>query len=545
MIAFAFSFPAGRYHATPWGRHANEADVAWPPEPARILRALIATWWRKADHEQFPKAILDDLIDLFSADIPIFYLPEAIHTHVRAFMPIGAIDSNTGLEKRSLIYDAFLRLDRDAELVVAWPNVILTDEQENFAAHLLEQIGYLGRAESWADGRIVQNWDGVVNAYPRIAGSIPQKDTVPVDILLPIGMSEWQDLRTRFMPVAVDATKGKTRGKAKANDVILGKTLPERLCDALAVDTSEWQRAGWSSPPPLRKIVYDRPAVGPLPQTRRRLNPRTIVAQPDRPEVARFVLAGRPCPRIEDSLKIGEITRWALMSNGDGVVPPELVGRDDAGPLRDPEHSHAFYLAEDADCDGLIDHLIVYCRRGFSDESRRRLDRLSRLWIEHGRANEEGERGRKEWRVALEDITAPAAFLDASLLIRKAQIWRSVTPYLKARFDKRRPKDFHALVATYRDQILGEWNRRFPELPVPQVEPLTDPANPTRFMVPVGPGRSQRSPLAFARIRGGRGGLQPDTSGGFFELRFETPIGGPISLGWGAHFGLGLFRAES
>ncbi|MFX9058357.1 hypothetical protein ABTN75_21495, partial [Acinetobacter baumannii] len=49
MIAFAFTFPGNRYHATPWGRHANEADVAWPPEPVRILRGLIATWWRKAD----------------------------------------------------------------------------------------------------------------------------------------------------------------------------------------------------------------------------------------------------------------------------------------------------------------------------------------------------------------------------------------------------------------------------------------------------------------------------------------------------------------
>jgi CRISPR-associated protein Csb2 len=43
MLALAFTFPAGRYHATPWGRHVNEADVAWPPEPWRILRTLVAT----------------------------------------------------------------------------------------------------------------------------------------------------------------------------------------------------------------------------------------------------------------------------------------------------------------------------------------------------------------------------------------------------------------------------------------------------------------------------------------------------------------------
>jgi CRISPR-associated protein Csb2 len=29
MLAIAFTFPGGRYHGTPWGRHVNEADVAW------------------------------------------------------------------------------------------------------------------------------------------------------------------------------------------------------------------------------------------------------------------------------------------------------------------------------------------------------------------------------------------------------------------------------------------------------------------------------------------------------------------------------------
>ena len=149
MIAFAFSFPAGRYHATPWGRHVNEADVAWPPEPVRILRALIATWWRKADHERFPKIMLDGLIDALAAEPPVFRLPEAVHTHVRAFMP-APMD-------RKLIYDAFLRFDRDAELIAAWPSVTLTAEQEALAAHLLERIGYLGRAESWAEGRIASD----------------------------------------------------------------------------------------------------------------------------------------------------------------------------------------------------------------------------------------------------------------------------------------------------------------------------------------------------------------------------------------------------
>ena len=39
MLAISFTFHAGRYHATPWGRHVNEADVAWPPDLWRPLPA--------------------------------------------------------------------------------------------------------------------------------------------------------------------------------------------------------------------------------------------------------------------------------------------------------------------------------------------------------------------------------------------------------------------------------------------------------------------------------------------------------------------------
>lgn len=533
MIAFAFSFPAGRYHATPWGRHTNEADVAWPPEPARILRALIATWWRKADHRRFPKTMLDDLIDALAAETPVFRLPEAVHTHVRAFMPIGSIDLKTSLEKRSLIYDAFLRFDRDAELIAAWPGVTLTPELEALAAHLLERIGYLGRAESWAEARISNDWNGEINSCPRSTNAVPAPDTVSVDVAVPLTRVAWAELRARFVP--------DLKGMTKSKHAVMEVTLPERLSEALAVDTSDWQKAGWSSPPPLHKIVYDRSSVGPLPQHRRRkLSVRT--GQSGDPEFARFVLAGRPCPRIEETLKIGEITRRALMS-GNGVPPFELSGRDENGPLRDdPAHAHAFYLPEDADGDGLIDHLIIYCRRGFSDEARRRLDRLTRLWIGHSRGDEESERGRKEWRLALEGIMAPAGFAGASCLLGQAHIWESVTPYLKSRFDKRRPETFKAVVESYRAQIMAEWPQRFPDVPVPLVEPMTDPTNSVRFAAPLRPGGSLRTTLAFARTRAGRGGRQPDVSGGFFRLTFDQPVEGPISLGWGAHFGLGLFR---
>lgn len=523
MIAFAFRFPACRYHATPWGRHVNEADVAWPPEPLRILRTLIAAWWRKADRERFPKAALDDLIDALAAEAPVFHLPDAVHAHIRAFMP-APID-------KKLIFDGFLRFERGAEVVVAWPAVALRDGQRELAAHLLAQIGYLGRAESWAEGRIADDWDRKMNARPRSTEGTTLPNTVPVELAAPVTASVWSELRAKL----IADLKSMTKRGAKAS------VLPERLSDALAVDTGEWQKAGWSSPPPMRRIVYHRPPIGPLPRLQIRSRPR-IGDQPGVPEVARFVLAGCPQPPVEETLRIAEILRWALIRREDGVhTPAELLGRDADGPLRDdPQHAHAFYLPEDADQDGFIDHLIVYCRTGFSCEARRRLDRLSRLWLARGQADDDGYRGRKEWRVALEDIAAHDTF-DASPVLGRSRIWTSATPYLKSRFDKRRPKEFAALVDSYRSQIVHEWQRRFPGVAAPVISPLTEPVVPQRFARRFGANGRVRTPLAFSRIRARRGGSQPDSAGGFFELTFTQPVQGPIALGWGCHFGLGLF----
>ena len=508
MIAFAFRFPAGRYHATPWGRHVNEADVAWPPEPVRILRALIAIWYRKADQMRFREGLLYNLIDNLSAEAPIFWLPDAVHAHTRAYMPAP--------DKAKLIYDAFLRLDPNAELIVAWSSVNLTQEQTALTAHLLERLGYLGRAESWASARIAEDWDGVFNAAPRgVKGALLDDNTESADVAVPLSPVDWAERRTQLL----DSAKNMTPAKR----TIFEKTLPEQLADALAVDTGDWQNAGWSSPPPLRSLVYDRPPVGPLPKKSQPSRP--LRGQPGSPEVARFVLAGRPQPRIEDALKIGEIARLALMSmskpRGDDPLP-EFSGRHANGPQRDdPGHAHAFFLPEDADGDGLIDHLIVYCRHGFSLTARQDLDRLHRLWLAHGRANDDGERGRKEWRLALEDIASPEKFEDGSSLLRPSCEWVSMTPYLMPWYAKR---NFGAV-----DQITREIRQRgtFPALSRVEIDQSD---------------RHKRA-ATFHRIRSRGGLIQPDKLGSFLTLTFTEKIVGPLAFGFACHYGLGLFTA--
>src|SRR6185437_1289861 len=403
----------------------------------------------------------------------------------------------------------FFRLGAEAELVVCWPGVTLSPAAARIATALLENLGYLGRAESWVEARLQPNWEGTTNTRLLAPGTASNEGEL-VDVTLALTAPDWQVLR------------GAEPKRARA--------LPAALSDALAVDTGVWQKGGWSSPPVMKRVVYERPKLTPpaaLPGLRERDR-----ACPGQAEVARFVLAARPLPRVEDGLRVAEVLRGALMSAraGDGTpVPVELSGRDEQGPLRhDPGHAHAFYLPEDADRDGRVDHVVVFARLGFCEEAKLRLQHLTRLYT----------RGEK-WRVALEGVARPQEFAGDSALLAVACDWESASPYLKPKFDRTRPRNWQEKVASYRGRIIEEWERRFPGIPAPEVEPLGD----GRFEAALGPGGARRSPLDFVRSRGGRGGAQPDTAGGFFRLRFPKAVQGPIALGWGAHFGLGLFRA--
>ena len=178
-------------------------------------------------------------------------------------------------------------------------------------------------------------------------------------------------------------------------------------------------------PQRLREIRYQRTPLSPHP--RRAAGHRARMPGRSRYTVARYLLAGRPQPRIEDAVRIGELMRSAALSKfgwesdprtgrSRALAPPEISGRDGTTPLRDAHHSHAFWLPEDTDGDGLIDHVCVYAATGFDTRVRAALDRLTRLWLRtggsgDGAASEGG--GRREWRLALEGFGTCAEFAQA------------------------------------------------------------------------------------------------------------------------------------
>ena len=548
MFALAFRFPAGHYHATPWGRNVNEADVAWPPEPWRLLRALIAAYWRKADRARWSEIDLARLIDTLAGTLPEYSLPAgAIHAHTRHYMPTGTLDK--GRPKTTLVFDAFLRLPQGSSIVASWPRVTLETGPFAFAADLARAIGYLGRAESWTECEALAEWDGQVNC--RLLDGSPAGD--PVRLLAARTPDAYSTERQRILndmkrQIQAKAERTPTQRKvdAKVDKVLRSKgrqahTLPERLVDALALDTADYQDRGWSRPPAAREVVYAR-APEAAPRTAARAARRFHASRTagDLPTVARFLLAGRPLPRLEDAVRIGELLRRAALAQFDWrrdaakdrwipLAPGEVSGRDaDGKPLQDPSHRHAFWLPEDADGDGWIDHVSVYVAGGMNRAVQTALDRITRLWLAPKQTSEEVDAepgGVKEWRLALEGFGQPADFAGDARIFGASRRWRSVTPFLASG---------HLKAAGYPGEVRRLLKRR---------GRATDAVEVTsREEIDVG--GTARRPVHFHRFRSRGREAQPDAGGAFLTIRFPRPIAGPLALGYGSHFGLGLFAPD-
>lgn len=507
MLTLSFRFVAGRYHATPWGRHVNEADVAWPPEPWRLLRTLIATWHRKADQDQFPASALAALINRLAEDLPVYSLPPAVHAHSRHYMP------KRGLNETTLVFDGFARVNAEIPLRVRWRTVSLSGEDRAVLDHLLPRIGYLGRAESWVEAALEPETGGEEAPFD----CCPVSDTdgevkdgmEPIPLLAPLTASAWAEARPALV-AAAPAAKG-----AKAKRLAV---LGEQLVDLLSTDSADWQREGFARPPGTRAVIYVRPAESLSTRPKLRQRPAAHAEAPPPFTTARFLISGKPRPLLTDAVKVGELMRSALMSQaksllGEENIPWQLSGHD----LPQNTHDHAFFLPEDSDKDGHIDHITVYAKGGFPEKDlHRAFARVNTLWV----------KGEIEWPVILEAVGTLATMAPRSKAaspIATAKTWRSCTPYLHP---------------WYRKPGFGREEQLRKELALrgfPEPETITPLET-----IPVH-GKTLR-PVHFHRFRRKRGKVdQPDSQGSFWCLTFPEAVTGPLALGYGAHFGLGLF----
>lgn len=228
----------------------------------------------------------------------------------------------------------------------------------------------------------------------------------------------------------------------------------------------------------------------------------------------RWRLIGQPPLPLIWALPVGEAARAALIDtarrlHGQRRLPNCLHGPADPG---ERAHLHAYYLAEDADADGYIDHLLVHAPGGLDGAALTLLAAAVRLDLP----------GYGGWRLYPQWMGAS----DDGGLFGPARTWVSRSVYFPP---------WHRADASFPParQIARELVAA--GLPAPRHIEFYGEAILGGIAV---------LPGDFHAVRE-RGKRPPRGSQGIFaRLIFDTPVAGPLALGFGCHFGLGQFTPE-
>jgi CRISPR-associated protein Csb2 len=482
MLAIKFAFTAGRYHATQWGRQVNEGVPEWPPSPWRILRGIVATWRRTLPG--WPEARVVPILEALASEFPRFHLPAASTGHTRHFMPY--IEGSR--ERTALVIDSFVAIRTDAPVFAVWPKIELAQAQEEDLSAILQNMPYLGRAESWVEASLASEYPEI-NCYALESGSLPQGDLEITRTLTPRSPIKLKDLE-------VESSSLRRAGRIDPEG---GQWWPYiRKADCFKAYRSVGRQRHWRG---------------------------------EGATVARFAMAGRPLPMAADTLRWGELARKSAMAmygrQNDGSRSEKLSGKDEEGkPLKG--HRHAFYVPTDMDGDGRLEHLTIWTPGRLSEKDFRAIVSVDALQ----------PRGRPEAvQLVYQSHGSEEEYRGVSPLFGRSRHWRSLTPYVLTRHVKfRGPKGAKRMVDGPEDQIRREVALRFPDGPkLAEVRVL----HPHCSIKPIERGRSGGlRPFEFFRHK--RGG---SNGGGAFnvKLEFEEEIGGPLLLGFACHYGLGIF----
>lgn len=409
--------------------------------------------------------------ELFSALAapPHFRLPLASAGHTRHYMPQQ--------QGTALVFDPFIALAPQEEVLVLWPEVQLAASQSALLADLLANLPYLGRSESWCRAELASVTELQPNCAPAGDGSVRAEDEVAVLCAAP---------GVRLGELLVDT----------------GALRSQRRSDPLAPPGSQW-------------VTYRRPALGGAPA-------RRPVSPPPPAQVVRFRIEANPLPAITEALAVGDLARTAAMARfgreHSSALSQALSGRVGAEPARE-QHRHAHYLVSDEDGDGRLDHLTIWAPGGLPPAEVAALCKLDEL-------RRRGPGGPTEMPPLHLTLlgSGPAEALPTGLR-GPARIWQSTTPFVLPRHPKIRGLDAQRhLVDDPEEQVRRELAHRGLLNRLERVEPLSGP---------------HRHWVEFRRWRPRQ---RPPVGGAYgFRLIFRDPVPGPLALGFGSHFGLGLF----
>jgi CRISPR-associated protein Csb2 len=249
--------------------------------------------------------------------------------------------------------------------------------------------------------------------------------------------------------------------------------------------------------------------------------------------VARFALVSRDPPRLTEALFLAEQVHAALVNLSDGSST--FTGCDENGqPLQG--NLHAYILCESNQClggghGGEVTHVTVHAPSGFSPEDKKALECFKEVWGAGLAA-----------QVVLLGMGQPEEFGGFDLhkgespLLALSRSWVSLTPFIPTRHPKATragvPKvDSNGLQIGCPEHDLRRL-LRLDGLPGPVA---VEPVSWTEL------GGKKVSWQRFRKERCSGDGRRAGGLGYGFRVEFPEPVRGPVAVGYGAHFGLGMF----
>ena len=487
----------GAYHATPWGKHVNEGIAEWPPSPWRFLRAIISVW--KIKHPALKEGQIKPIIEKLAGEDPVYQLPDASVSHTKHYMP----DDKT----RSLVLDTFIVTGKKPTYIV-WKDLILDDGEKKHLKKLLSGLHYFGRSESWCKAELKDGQYDIVNYKADQKQSTGDKNLEQIVINsrpLDEDLDEGEEIVRVLLP-------GK---KVDLTDLHTGKPTASSMTVTTAI--LQDKRAPYTDPPGARWVRYVRPRNF----FQKSLSPKTDVSMLNDITLVRYAVVGTIRPSIKDIMRIGDIARNACLSRHSretGNRSSVFLGKDENGkPLEN--HRHAFYLSTYETQKRDIDHLTIIATGGFGQTELTTLLQLKKIY----RYNGVGA------RLVFQGFGTINDFPDIPIL-KKSKKWVTATPLILSRHIKRK-KD--RIVDGPEEQVRNEIRKRYGfELEKIDIRQSRTGINGTSI-----------KPLEFFRWR--RHGNVGTGDPYVVELEFKNLVNGPITLGYGSHFGLGMFVSEN
>lgn len=511
-LSIIFHFVAGRYHATPYGHHVNEGVVEWPPSPWRLLRALVSVGYAYGHWGHTgPSRTGRSMIYKLAAEIPRYRLPSATGAHSRHYMPIGKLDTN-GMEQTMLVFDTWAQVRGD--LAMMWDSVYIDEDEMSLLTSLVESLSYLGRSESWVIGRVADSSEPMLDS--NCHAEQPGKNLGPgweqVTLLSPVSALDYAAWREKEL-----------RHRAAEH-------YPADLLECLQADTSWLRQHGWNQPPGSRRVSYWRPSDA-ITVVSRHIAQRPIQRQP---QGAILLSLTHPShndhalPDVTRTLPQAEILHRRIVGTAArmGTPPSVLTGCDEHhNPLQN-SHMHAHINPLDLDGDGHLDHILIWATAGLEADAQNAIRGVRKMSAKN---SPDALRLAPVMSGDLHDLNhLPAPYgIHASRLIAESTAWQSLTPLVLPRHIKAKGKN------TLEGQIKAELESR--GLPEPtEIEVLRQV--PT--LLPANGHWKRFRHFVISR----RDGPPPPATHGFaLRLFFDRKITGPVAIGYGSHYGLGLF----